>query len=858
MSRQPIPFVVVRDGSYEVTKDAAEFLSGVDAGVAVIVGAGKYRTGKSWLMNRIATEGGCGARAMGRFPVGNTINSCTKGIWLFPEVIKLGGKRVLVMDSEGIGSTDADASHDTRVFALALMLSSCFVYNSVGSIDESAIDVLSLVLKVSEDIRVASADECDDGAATDACALAEYMPKFHWVVRDFSLQLVNDKSEAMTPDEYLEGALRDTKDADRNRVRHAIVRCFPERSCTTLVVPASCEDELQRLDTMPLSELRETFVQQFTAFRSTLLRDAPAKRVMGHKVNGKMLAEMARGFVDAINRGAAPVITNVVTMMWDVKNRDVRDAVVREFHEVTKRWCSHAVAVRDMEAALEGLKAEHVDKFARLCATPCSRLGAELEAALDTRIAEVCETNRRNVHQAAADAAAALVAGIDSSRDVPWSVVVERVTALPDQIPAGDVDAVMQCQARLVPDILRWGTAILGDAERAQRELTQAVSDKDAAVAAAVVAEARASSAASSAEQLKRVHADILSQEQSAHRLIVEDMQAKLERHMAERADGLETWAKKVDDLQVECSAAQERASAAEADVASLHKRLEDAEQQGHCDDGPCEMLEENAKLAQENKDLRDRLVEAYADMQHKEQSATRMRQDDQEALAGLRDYATKSCAEIQKKADEAHTRAQHLEQKAANDAELAVKEAEVLRRQIERLGEKLQHAEQLVEAERVRAVDLGNRLELKDAEFNRLVIDSQRQLKSAQTEREVHAAHIDGQLRELQVEGMSTKRKLEGDIRVLQCTGKRLKEACNASEDQVREYSKLKVEHQKTITAMHIKEHECRHLSASLDECKQQLADQKKTVRALHEKMHADSRQCKEEILKLSLATRT
>lgn len=854
----------MRDGSYEVTKDAAEFLSGVDAGVAVIVGAGKYRTGKSWLMNRIATEGGSGARATGRFPVGNTIKSCTKGIWLFPEVIKLGGKRVLVMDSEGIGSTDADASHDTRVFALALMLSSCFVYNSVGSIDESAIDVLSLVLKVSEDIRVASADECDDHAATNAGTLAEYMPKFHWVVRDFSLQLVNDKSEAMTPDEYLEGALRDTKDADRNRVRHAIVRCFPERSCTTLVVPASCEDELQRLDTMPLSELREPFVQQFTAFRSALLRDAPAKRVMGHKVNGKMLAEMARGFVDAINRGAAPVITNVVTMMWDVKNRDVRDAVVREFHEVTKNWSSHAVAVRDMEAALQGLKAEHVDKFARLCniglGTPCSRLGAELEAALDARMAEVCETNRRNVHQAATDAVAALVSAIDSSRNVPWSVVVERVNSLPDQIPAGDADMVVQCQARLVPDILRWGTAILGDAERAQLELTQAVSDKDTAVAAAVAAEARVSSAASSAEQLKRVHADILAQEQSAHRLTVEDMQAKLERHMAERADGLAAWAKKVDDLQVECNAAQERASAAEAEVACLQKRLEDAEQQDmkNCEDGSLETLEENAKLAQENKDLRDRLVEAYADMQHKEQSAARMRQDDQDALANLRDYATKSCAEIQKRADDANTRAQHLEQKVANDAEFAVKEAEVLRRQIERLGEKLQHAEQLLEAERVRAVDLGNRLELKDAEFNRLVVDSQRQLKSAQTEREVHAAHIDEQLRELQVEGMSTKRKLEGDIRVLQCTGKRLKETCNASEDQVREYSKLKVEHQRMITAMHIKEHECRHLSSSLDECKQQLADQKKNVRALHEKIHADSRQCKEEILKLSLAARS
>ena len=43
------------------------------------------------------------------------------------------------MDSEGIGALDEDADHDTRLFALVILISSAFLYNSVGAIDEDAL-----------------------------------------------------------------------------------------------------------------------------------------------------------------------------------------------------------------------------------------------------------------------------------------------------------------------------------------------------------------------------------------------------------------------------------------------------------------------------------------------------------------------------------------------------------------------------------------------------------------------------------------------------------------------------------------------------------------------------------------------
>lgn len=78
------------------------------------------------------------------FGVGPTVNPCTKGLWIWGKPLlgqTVDGENIniLVIDSEGIGALDEDSTHDSRIFALAVLLSSCFIYNSVGSIDETAI-----------------------------------------------------------------------------------------------------------------------------------------------------------------------------------------------------------------------------------------------------------------------------------------------------------------------------------------------------------------------------------------------------------------------------------------------------------------------------------------------------------------------------------------------------------------------------------------------------------------------------------------------------------------------------------------------------------------------------------------------
>jgi hypothetical protein len=76
-------------------------------------------------------------------------------------------------------------------------LSSYFIYNSVGSIDENAINTLNLIINLAKEIQTKS-NSVDDQSQ---------FPSFLWVVRDFTLKLVDKNETPITAKEYLENAL---------------------------------------------------------------------------------------------------------------------------------------------------------------------------------------------------------------------------------------------------------------------------------------------------------------------------------------------------------------------------------------------------------------------------------------------------------------------------------------------------------------------------------------------------------------------------------------------------------------------------------------------------------------------------
>ena len=55
---------------------------------------------------------------------------------------------IFFMDTEGLDSVDSNNSLDHKLFALSVMLSSYFIFNSFGSINELSINSLALITQL--------------------------------------------------------------------------------------------------------------------------------------------------------------------------------------------------------------------------------------------------------------------------------------------------------------------------------------------------------------------------------------------------------------------------------------------------------------------------------------------------------------------------------------------------------------------------------------------------------------------------------------------------------------------------------------------------------------------------------------
>lgn len=206
--------------------------------------------------------------------------------------------------------------------SLCVLLSSVFVLNTKGVLNEGLFNALSLVVNISDHVE-------EKGQEASKPALL-------WLLRDFILDLRDDHDREITPDEYLDRALHQqplsNSDPERSRgareVRESLMKFFPQRACATFVQPTIEEEQLRRLQSVPYTQLRPEFRRQLEAFQGRLMDLARAhpKAVAGRQIGGAELAALLRQLCASLNSNRSLNVQNA----WDMVQHTACAALVEE------------------------------------------------------------------------------------------------------------------------------------------------------------------------------------------------------------------------------------------------------------------------------------------------------------------------------------------------------------------------------------------------------------------------------------------------------------------------------------------------------------------------------------------------
>ena len=385
-SNLAIPFITYNESSkkFIINKDAKKILSNPsNKKIGIISLVGKYRTGKSFLLNKVIINNN--ESNTDGFAVGPTIKPCTKGIWLWSKPLIINGDSneeqfpTYLIDTEGLGAYDEDINHDSKIFLIAILISSLFIYNSIGTIDENALSNLSFILNLSKSLKLKNNEDININNISDINTdneFAKYFPILFWVLRDFSLKLEDSEGNAINSNQYLENSLMEQEGTseviiEKNLIRKKIKNYFLERYCFPLVRPVENEKDLQNLMNLPDNKIRPEFLLQSNNLKNNIFSKIKPKNFGGNILSGEMLIALLESIINSINNGAIPVIENSWKYITDnecIKNTKI---FVEKYREKIIKFQKEKIEKENFFEELnkynENINKEIINEFNNTC-----------------------------------------------------------------------------------------------------------------------------------------------------------------------------------------------------------------------------------------------------------------------------------------------------------------------------------------------------------------------------------------------------------------------------------------------------------------------------------------------------------
>lgn len=323
---RPMALISHVNGNTTCNLDTLAELSKIEKTLNVVSVVGSLRTGKSFLLNKLAN-----AMAGEGFETGHSTTAVTKGIWIMCRPHPTQQDQVLVLlDTEGIDDPDkVEVVHDQWLFILSTLLSSTMVYNTRGNFDRTAIEKFKFLRQIKTSVTVTGADKDDS-------ILDFFFPTFVLTLRDFTLTI-----EENNYDVFLEAKLmlqRGQTDSIKrfNEPRQLIRRYFKQRKCFVFRKPAK-QKLISQLMRIPESDFKPVFLETLNSFRDYIFSCQPKTLKSGRGINGRMLATLLTSYVTSIQEGNSPCLQRAMKTMTDVENKHAIEKATNVYDSEMKK-----------------------------------------------------------------------------------------------------------------------------------------------------------------------------------------------------------------------------------------------------------------------------------------------------------------------------------------------------------------------------------------------------------------------------------------------------------------------------------------------------------------------------------------
>eukprot|EP00698_Gefionella_okellyi_P021737 TRINITY_DN7113_c0_g1_i2.p1 TRINITY_DN7113_c0_g1~~TRINITY_DN7113_c0_g1_i2.p1 ORF type:complete len:517 (+),score=109.13 TRINITY_DN7113_c0_g1_i2:68-1618(+) len=329
---QPVQLVrpsLQHDG-FEVVDESLISLNSLTGPVAFVAAIGPYHSGKSFLLNMLL--GGTSG-----FALGPTTQPQTKGLWMIPSDLKTPDNATIVfLDTEGFYGSEAAESYDAKIFAIATLLSSHLMFNSIKPIDQQAVDYLELLARRTQLFDLKNrlvATTTTTTAATDVASDVQLplmltgndFPALTWVVEDFIQDL-----EGRSPTEWLQQFLaKRHRDHGLDGISLSLEQIFSHSlKCLTLYLPATALGKLRNLSQCDVADLTPEFLADVEKLRTRVFTDIKTKQTASGPLTGPAASSLLRFFVDTANKERFPELPSLwETWLLQRQNSALEDAI---------------------------------------------------------------------------------------------------------------------------------------------------------------------------------------------------------------------------------------------------------------------------------------------------------------------------------------------------------------------------------------------------------------------------------------------------------------------------------------------------------------------------------------------------